>query len=155
MANPLFALCEYRLARSFRTKKAVVSLLVFLFDANPANDRHTSGLPAPPTDHLFPHNQPVNPIQPKHLYFLLLIIEFLTLLLALTPNRCTIARLSQTLLCPSATFTNSFATRSAKFVSRLLSATSKIHWIAWRRRCLTPSGTGIGVDAPPPAMPLC
>jgi hypothetical protein len=88
-------------------------------------------------------------------YLLLRIIVSRTLLLALTPILWTVALLSHALLLPSATLIISRATRSANLVSLRLSALLNIHCIAVLLLCFTPSGTGIGSDAPPPMTPFC
>src|SRR5436305_8270101 len=88
-------------------------------------------------------------------YLLLRVIIRRTLLLALTPILCTAALLSQALLLPSATLMISRATRSASLVSLRLSALLNIHCMAVRLLCWTPSGTGMGSEAPPPMTPFC
>ncbi len=87
--------------------------------------------------------------------YLLLIVIILTLTRALTAVLWMICLLSHAELVPSATLIISLATLSASLTSFLLSAPSMIHLIAVLLLILTPMGSGIGNDFPPPAIPFC
>ena len=75
------------------------------------------------------------------------------------PVLCTSPLFSHAELRPSTTEISSSAKRCANCPLPLprecfLFDASRIHWTACRRRCLTPSGTGRGSAAPPPAAPF-